>query len=421
MSQALTATPDQTTHTLTTGLIASVETMPACRSVAVCLLLPMGLIYEPQDAPGTAALAEEWIFRGSQSLDNQAFNHALDRLGAQRHTHLDARYLQISAVCLNQQLGETLKLLADMVITPRLAPEEFPPVKALCEQGLQSLQDEPEERIGLLLRSAFQPAPFNRSPYGQTHGYAKATPETTAAFVNACTSPQGAILGIAGGIDADATLKQIEQTFGAWQAAPPSTIATTPAAGGVHHETDESQQTQICVAFKGPPENDPQTLGLKVALTCLSGGASGRLFTEVREKRGLCYTVSAGYAGDQERGGVFVYAGTTPQRAQETLDVMLDVTRGIESGVTADEVKRAKVTLLSRLVMQGESTEARASSLARDIGVFGKPRTLQDRADTLRELTVADVNQAAATLTQTPPTMATLGPQPLSLPKDWKH
>jgi len=369
--------------------------------------------------PGAAAIAEEWVFRGAGDLDNRDFNHALDRLGAQRHTHLDARYLQISAVCLHQQLPQTLAMVADLAKRPRLDDGDFGPVKELCLQSLSSLEDEPEERISLLLRSRFHPAPFSRSPYGQREAIQNASPDDIRSFIQTHNKPDGSILTIAGGVDADTTARQISDAFDDWLGQAPSPQPVGEAIGGTAHETDKSQQTHICVGFQSAPETAQETLARKIGLTCLSGGASGRLFTEVREKRGLCYSVSAGYAGDQDRGGVYLYAGTTPQRAQETLDVMLEETRRVEDGVTEDEFNRARISLLSRLVMQGESTEARASAIARDIGVFGRARSLTERSDALRSLDLAAVNASLQDITHSDMTLATLGPEPLVIPKLW--
>lgn len=399
----------------------AIEPMPGCHSVAVCLLIPMGITREPGTIPGAAAIAEEWVFRGAGDLDNRAFNHALDRLGAQRHTHLDARYLQISAVCLHQQLPETLTMVADLAQRPRLDDADFGPVKELCLQSLSSLEDEPEERISLLLRSRFHPAPFNRSPYGQREAIQNATPDDIRSFVHAHSQPDGSILTIAGGINPETTAAQINDAFKDWLGQTPGTQPVGEPLGGTAHEKDDSQQTHICVGFQSAPETAQEILARKVGLTCLSGGASGRLFTEVREKRSLCYSVSAGYAGDQDRGGIYLYAGTTPQRAQETLDVMLQETRRVEDGVTQDEFNRARVSLLSRLVMQGESTEARASAIARDIGVFGRARSLAERAEALRSLDLATVNASLQGITQSAMTLATLGPEPLTTPEPWPN
>ena len=140
---------------------------------------------------------------------------------------------------------------------------------------------------------------------------------------------------------------------------------------------------------------------------------AGRLFAEVREKRGLCYSVYATYAAGRERGAVFGYAGTTPPRAQQTLDVMVGELRRLSDGVDESEFQRAIVGMKSRLVMQGESTGARAGSLATDQYVLGRPRGLDELATRVDGVTHEALN---AFLREHPPgemTVTTIGPDPL--------
>ena len=120
---------------------------------------------------------------------------------------------------------------------------------------------------------------------------------------------------------------------------------------------------------------------------------SGRLFTEVREKRGLCYSVFASYAGHKTYGAVLGYAGTTVPRAQETLDVLVAELKRLSQGVEPDEYERAVVGMKSRLVMQGESTSARARAIAGDQYVYGQPRTLDEWAAKVDAITLGPLKR----------------------------
>ena len=145
---------------------------------------------------------------------------------------------------------------------------------------------------------------------------------------------------------------------------------------------------------------------------------SSRLFTEVREKRGLCYTVSASLQTQLERARVLCYAGTTAERAQETLDVTYAELLRLRDGVLQHELDRLKARIKSGLIMQQESTSARSGSIARDWYHLGRVRTLDELGKLIDNLTAADINEF---LQSHPPgdfTFATLGPQPLELPDE---
>jgi predicted Zn-dependent peptidase len=178
----------------------------------------------------------------------------------------------------------------------------------------------------------------------------------------------------------------------------------------------ETAQEQIGVAYAAAGLGEPGYAEARMAIEVLSGGMSSRLFTEVRERRGLCYSVRASHSSLRGAGAVFAYAGTTPERSQETLDVLLAELQRVAEGVTEEEVERARVGLLSALVMQGEASHSRARSLARDMYLIGRVRSLEEIRQTFSGVTPAGI---VAYLREHPPadfTVVTLGPKTLELP-----
>ena len=151
------------------------------------------------------------------------------------------------------------------------------------------------------------------------------------------------------------------------------------------------------------------------AVGALGGGMSSRLFTEVRERRGLCYSVSAGYHTLRDRAAVFCYAGSSAQRAQETLDVTLGELRRLAQGIDAAELRRLKARIKTELIMQQESSFARSSSIAREWYHIGRARTLEELEQIVDGLTCEDINDYLA---QNPPrefTIVTVGPDELQV------
>jgi predicted Zn-dependent peptidase len=155
---------------------------------------------------------------------------------------------------------------------------------------------------------------------------------------------------------------------------------------------------------------------MRLAIEVLSGGMSGRLFTEVREKRGLVYNVSAGYMSLKGQGSILGYAGTSNERAQATLDTVIHELYRLHEGVSKEELDRAKTGLKASTIMQGESTSARAGAIAHDYFMRGRIRTLDEIKAALDSVTLDQVN---AWLKKNPPgpfTIVTVGPKELKIP-----
>jgi predicted Zn-dependent peptidase len=231
--------------------------------------------------------------------------------------------------------------------------------------------------------------------------------------------PGKSIFAAAGAIDPDAIERALNDLLADWSG---STTEPKPApapARGYAHEEDESNQVQIILAHDAPPETSPHCVLERLAISVLSGGMSGRLFSEVREKRGLCYSVSAGYRADRDHGVVTAYVGTAPERAQESLDVLVSELRRLNDpagAVTIEEFRRAKVGMKSGLVFSGESTGSRAVALASDQRKLGRPRSLDELARQVDEVTIDQLNAYLKTRSLGTVTIQTLGPRELKPP-----
>ena len=264
------------------------------------------------------------------------------------------------------------------------------------------------------------PAPMNRSGHGTHDGIAALTHHELSAGWGATMDPSRSIIAVAGAVEPGAIRSMFEDLLGGWSGKNAEPKLGTTAPRGYAHEIDESNQVQIIVAFDGPKESEPDSILEKVVASVLSGGMSGRLFSEVREKRALCYSVSAGYRGERDYGTVTAYVGTTPERAQESLDVLFgELERiGTPAGrVTDEEFSRAIVGMKSRLVFSGESTSARAGALVSDQYRLGRARSLRELATAVDKVTVDEVNAYLSRRRLGRVTVQTLGPSVLTPPK----
>lgn len=399
---------------LACGMPLLVETHDAAASVALTWLLPLGSACDPAGQIGASTILAEWLWRGAGKLDSRSLSNALDRCGVQRSSTAGARHLSISATLIGNRLPEALPVLTSVVTAPRLEDATFEPVRDLTLQSLEGLRDEHQQRAMLLARQHHFPEPFNRSGYGETDDVTKLQPEQARAVWKQWARPGGAIFAAAGRVDGAAMAKQLDALLAGWSGKAVEPQAQVWPEPAMHHEQEEIGQVHIAVVAPAPPEPDAESVRQRIATAVLSGGMSGRLFTEVREKRSLCYSVHASYAAGRDFGALFAYSGTTAERAQETLDVLLAELERVHEGVEQAEFARSITGLKSRLVMQGESTNARASSIAHDLYNRGAARTLDEMRDQIDAVSLADVNAYLAGRKAGPFTIVTLGPKGLT-------
>jgi predicted Zn-dependent peptidase len=403
----------QTTR-LDNGLTLIVERLPVVNSAAFSILVPAGCVYEPEGCNGTAALACDWIFRGAGSKSNRELSAALDTLGVQTHETVTPSHIVLHGACLAAQLGPALALYGDILRRPKLADAEFEPTLLGVTQTLQALEDEPRQKVMIELTRRCFPKPWHRPPEGTLDELTAVTPDRVREHWARCFAPAGTIVGVAGNVNYADVLQTVREVFGDWEASSElPEIVAQPAPPTVSHLPQESTQTQIGVAYRAVPYRDPDYYSAWAAVSVLSGGMSSRLFTEVREKRGLCYSVYATLLSLRDDGFVLCYAGTTNERAAETLRVLLSELRRLEGGIGGDELDRCKARAKSALVMSQESTSARAASLARDWYHLGRVVTLDEVRRKIEDLTSDGVQDYLRRHPAEEVTIVTIGPEPI--------
>lgn len=416
--------PSITSRTLSCGMPLLMESMSGVRSVGLTWLVPAGSATDLDNRQGLSTLWSELLMRGAGDLDSHAQADALDTLGLSRGCDTATFHMRLSATLLGDRLQEALPLLADIIRRPRMDEDSIEPSRDLALQALEGLKDDPQERAVLALRERHNPSPLNRSGMGNQEGLQAITRDDLVLGWQRQARPKESILAIAGDLDSaggpDAIAAAIDKQLADWSgSAPPITPREPSTRGTYHHIPDNTAQVQIVLMHDAPREADASSKLERVAASVLSGGMAARLFTEVREKRGLCYSVSASYAADKLYGRCLAYVGTTPERAQESLDVLVAELRRIntpDGRITPEEFQRAMIGIRSNLILSGESTGARAAALAGDQHRIGRPRSLDEVAAQYAAITVDDVNAHLARRSLGPITIVTLGPSELTAP-----
>jgi predicted Zn-dependent peptidase len=403
-------------HTFSNGLTLLGEELPGMQSVAMAFLISAGAAADPEGRSGCANVTSDLIIRGAGSRDSLQLTNHLDSLGLQRSSSVGLYHLRLACAGVGPRVMEGLEAYADIVRRPQLPETGFEAARDLALQAIAGIDDEPRQKLMIKLRERHFPAPFGRNAMGKADELEKLTLTELKADHARRVQPKGAILSLAGNLKFDRIIADVEKYFGDWKPGTVDEIKTTPASGNTHHEQQESEQTHIGIAYKSINETHPDYYVLRIAMEILSGGMSGRLFTEVREKRGLVYNVSAGFSGLKNFGSILGYAGTSNDRAQATLDCFIGELHRLTDGVTAAELKRAKTGLKASLIMQEESTSARASAMAHDYFMRGRIRTLDELKNAIDSVSLEQVNQWLKNNPPGPFTIVTVGPKPLKVP-----
>jgi predicted Zn-dependent peptidase len=388
--------------------------MRAVKSAAFCLLIPAGAVFDTDGQNGTANALSDWITRGAGELSSRQLLSAFDRLGVQSHESASLYHLVITGACLAENLPAAFRLYGRVVQQPRLDLEDFDAVVSGVEQTLLAIEDEPRQKVMVdLVRRCF-PAPWGRSAEGSLADLERINPEVVRDHFHHCVRPKNAILGIAGNVSLEELRPILNEVFGGWIGENDIVLQTGSRGAYRDHIVHESAQTHIGVAYPAVAYGADNYYQAWAAVNVLSGGMSSRLFTEVREKRALCYSVYASLNSLKDRGQVLCYAGTTVERAQQTLDVLLHELNRLGEGIEEAELARCKARAKSSLIMAQESTAGRAGSLARNWYFLNRIVTLDEVRAKIEALTTVSVLEFVKSHPAKETTVLTIGPEPLA-------
>jgi len=402
-------------HTFPNGLVLVAEPMMSLQSAAFTFMVPAGSAYDPADRGGLSSFTCEMALRGAGPRDSRQFILDLDNLGVERGESVSHAHTSFSGAMLADNLPRALAIFADVLRRPHLPADQLEAGRLAMLQELRAVEDEPSQKVMIELRRRHYPDPWGRPAQGDQPAVEATTLDDIRPHFQRSYRPNGTLLGVAGRFQWDSLRDAVGELLGDWSPAAADGVVERPAPSPYEHLPYESHQTQIGIAYDSVPYRHPDYFQAWGAVGVLSSGMSSRLFTEVRERRGLCYSVYASYHTLRDRGAIFCYAGSSDEHAQETLNVTLSELVRLAKGIEDAELDRLKARIKSALIMQQESSSARSSSLARDWYHLGYARTLDEISRLIDALSSRSIN---AYLARHPPenfTVVTLGSRQLEV------
>ena len=377
-------------YVLENGMVVLGEPMEGVESVAFCFMIPAGASKIPDNCCGASNIISDWIFRGAGSKNSRELGDTLDGLGLVRSSSVSSSHITIGAALESGNILDSLRLYSEIIQEPHLLDDQFSLAKQLSIDDVISLDDDPRRKVMLKIRELFYPDPLGRSTVGEVKDLENMTVDTARNIIKDTFLPSEIIFSVAGKYDFEKICRIIEENFSDDKATSKNKdLLVKEKLNKYSHIDNESSQIHIGLMGKTVTPIDDDYYNARVAVSVLSGGMSARLFTEVREKRGLCYAIGARYHGLKQAAGVMCYAGTTPEKAQETYEVIIEEFKNLSKGIDEEEIERAKVGLKSSLILHSESSSSRVGAIASDYYMLGKVRSLDEIKSSI-ELTSVD-------------------------------
>ena len=311
-------------HTYENGLTLIAQPMPWLESAAFSFAVPAGCRFDSEDQVGTANFVCEMVQRGCGKYDSRQFIEALESLGVDYTSSASLYNTNFGGAMQAAQLHDAISIYADVFRRPIFPNDQLEDGRLVCFQEIAALGDDLGQRTLRQLRSNFYGETDGRNCEGTMESVGSITMDNIKEYYQSHYRPNGMIIACAGKLDWESLKSHVGKLFDDWAPKDEPSVEAAPANHGVDHIQHTSEQTHIGIAYPGVAYSHDDYYLNRGAIGVLSGGMSSRLFTEVREARGLCYTVFASCHTLKDKGAVLCYSGTSNERAQETLDVIIE-------------------------------------------------------------------------------------------------
>ena len=397
---------------LPTGLSVVTDRMPHLETASLGVWVGSGSRNENPDEHGISHLLEHMAFKGTKRRTARQIAEAIEAVGGDLNAATSVESTGYFARVLKADVPLALDVLSDILSDPVFDAEELRREQNVIVQEIGATEDAPDDLVfDRLQETAFPMQPVGRSILGTPDTVRSFDPSRLRAYLLRTYRGPGMVVAAAGAVDHRAIVDDVEKRFANF--AGPAAPAPEPAyfRGGARVETRDLEQVHIAMALQGVPVRDEELYSLQVFTSVLGGGMSSRLFQEVREKRGLCYTVQAFHMPYADTGLFGLYAGTDESDAPELMRVVIDQIGGATETLNDTEVNRAKAQMKAGLLMALESSEARVGQLARQMLAYGRPIPLEEIVAKVEAVTVESARAAGrALIWRARPAIAALGP-----------
>ena len=399
---------------LSSGLVVVTDQMAHLESASLGVWVGSGSRDERPDEHGISHLLEHMAFKGTARRTARQIAEQIEAVGGDLNAATSHETTAYYARVLKADVPLALDVLSDILSEPAFDPEELQREQNVIVQEIGAAEDTPDDIVfDKLQETAYPGQPVGRSILGTPESVRSIDRRKLAAYLTRNYRAPDMVVAAAGAVDHKAVVAEVEHRFASFSGPPAPVPEPARFVGGSNIEARELEQVHVALAMQGLPQRDPNLFSLQIFTSVLGGGMSSRLFQEVREIRGLCYTIYAFHAPYADTGMFGLYAGTDAADLPELMRVVVgEITNAAET-INEAEIARAKAQMKAGLLMALESSSARTEQLARQMFAWGRPIPLDELVARIEAVTVESARAAGrALIARGRPAIAALGPGP---------
>jgi predicted Zn-dependent peptidase len=405
--------PDVRRTRLANGIRLVSERMPDARSVTTGFWVAVGGRDEPAELAGASHFLEHLVFKGGEHQNARDIAESVDALGGEMNAFTSREHTAYYTRLPADDMAFGLELLTTVLAQPALRPHEIDAERDVILEELAMSEDTPDDKVHSLLADAvFPDHPLGREVLGDEATVAALTRDEINTFFGEHYRPANIVIAAAGRLDHDEVVEGVShflESVDAGEAPKRAEPIDPPKALAVEHRSTE--QAHLTLGWRAPDQRDPDRFALAVANQAFGGGLSSRLFQEIREERGLAYSVYSAASLYTDIGLFMIYAGTAPSKVDEVLSLIdTEVAKIVADGITERELRVASGYLAGALLLNLEDSGSRMGRLARGELAAGEALTVDEQVERIRAVTLEDAHNVMQRILTGPQSLAAVGP-----------
>ncbi len=401
-------------ETLPNGVRIVTEEIPHVKSVAIGLWVGAGTRDEGEDNQGISHFIEHMLFKGTQKRSAKDLAESLEAVGGQLNAFTTKEYTCYYAKILDEDLDLAIDVLSDMYFNSKFEPKEIEKEKKVVIEEIKMYEDSPDELIhDIFTQTVWKGHPLGKPILGTSESIAGMNRQKILSFLAQNYTPQNLVIAVAGSINYKQIHDKLAPIFGSFSGSRQRNLDVKPKAGTViKHISKDTEQTQIVMGVPGLAQDDPQIYPLHIFNNILGGGLSSRLFQEIREERGMAYSVYSYHSTFVDSGLFAVYAGTSPGNSEAVIECILaELAKLKQEGISPNELERTKAQIKGSLYLSLESVSSRMSRLGKTELSFDRIVPLEEVVQKIGRVEINDVKRLAESLLNSSVlSLTTIGP-----------
>jgi len=384
---------------LKNGLVVATEVMPHLRSVSIGVWVKCGSRFENERASGVSHFIEHLLFKGTKSRSAADIAKAIDSVGGQLNAFTDKEYVGFYAKVLDEHLPLGFELLSDIVLNPTFPEAEMKRERNVIFEEINMVEDSPQDLVqDIYAESLWQGHPLGRPISGTKASVGRITRKDVREYFKKNYTARNTVISVAGNIRHRTVHRLVQRYFSDLAPGAPTDPGPPPQphCTRVVRRKPNLEQTHLCLGTLCPPIVSKDRYCVHVLSQVLGGGMSSRLFQNIREKRGLVYSIYSSLNLYRDAGTLIVYAGAAPRAASVVIELTLkEFKRLRQELISADELKRAKESIKGSIMLSLESSSSRMTHLAQQQIYYGRFFTLGEILGGINRLSARDIRRLA--------------------------